>query len=417
MASWPHIYPVALVRLIVLVLLVAPVIQGHEETVQKKRDRVSVADRAEFSRHSWSGCNNTGAPPFNASVDRSCFGDTVADWAWQRNRVHRWAKRRPAPQLPLIIFTFATTGYKDYIESWVVNLEVIGVSEYIVIAEDEELYDFLEEFVPGHAIHFGFRDMEHSNEHAVYGTNEFFRTTFSKPAHFKRLLLMDVDLFFVDGDVSFLKSPIPVLQSLSSNCKWNVQSAGAIPFIIGRAQEKGDDQGILSNWSQANTTSLYDMLRLWEEIGVAIAQAADGTYIGGVTCSGVAYVSASDTALQFMDRWWELNENSTPGCGCDGRDQPAFEVTFAEPEIRAELDGQACILPESHFVDGRGYGMLRRESPAAKFQAPEELVLIHWNHYKGDDKKKAIQDAGLWYTRKDLERYRTEQESASDLRK
>ena len=56
---------------------------------------------------------------------------------------------------------------------------------YVVVAEDEELFQFVEDLVPGHGIHFGFRGMEHSSEHVLYGSNEFFRTTFSKPAHFK----------------------------------------------------------------------------------------------------------------------------------------------------------------------------------------------------------------------------------------
>ena len=150
-----------------------------------KKDKVSVADNSNF-RPKWSGCNNSGAPAFTSTVDRTSFGETPKDWAWQEERVLRWATRRAkTQQRPVILFTFATAGYKAYVESWVVNLEILGVQAYVVVAEDEELFQFVEDLVPGHGIHFGFRGMEHSSEHVLYGSNEFFRTTFSKPAHFK----------------------------------------------------------------------------------------------------------------------------------------------------------------------------------------------------------------------------------------
>ncbi|CAI9265043.1 unnamed protein product [Lactuca saligna] len=115
-----------------------------------------------------------------------------------------------ADQNKTIVLAVAGYSYKDMLMSWVCRLHLLNVSNFVVCALDDEIYDF--SILQGLPV---FRDKLAPNnisyDDCHFGTNCFQRVTKVKSRVVLEILKLGYNLLMSDVDVYWFKNPLPLL--------------------------------------------------------------------------------------------------------------------------------------------------------------------------------------------------------------
>ncbi|GJT47501.1 beta-arabinofuranosyltransferase RAY1 isoform X1 [Tanacetum coccineum] len=117
-----------------------------------------------------------------------------------------------ADQNKTVVLAVAGYSYKDMLMSWVCRLHLLHVSNFVVCALDDEIYDFC--VLQGLPV---FRDrLAPSNisyDDCHFGTNCFQRVTKVKSRIVLQILKLGYNLLMSDVDVYWFKNPLPLLNT------------------------------------------------------------------------------------------------------------------------------------------------------------------------------------------------------------
>ncbi|KAI3733432.1 hypothetical protein L6452_12875 [Arctium lappa] len=115
-----------------------------------------------------------------------------------------------ADQNKTIVLAVAGYSYKDMLMSWVCRLHLLRITNFVVCALDDEIYDFC--VLQGLPV---FRDKlapsNISHDDCHFGTNCFQRVTKVKSRVVLQILKLGYNLLMSDVDVYWFKNPLPLL--------------------------------------------------------------------------------------------------------------------------------------------------------------------------------------------------------------
>mmetsp|Transcript_15755 Transcript_15755/g.26586 ORF Transcript_15755/g.26586 Transcript_15755/m.26586 type:complete len:382 (+) Transcript_15755:146-1291(+) len=248
------------------------------------------------------------------------------NYDWQKNVIDNVKKNNR------IVVCGANYGFRSWIQQWYVSLRRTGVTEIVIIALDQQVFEWAKEMIgEAHVIHFDLID-----DQEVIGSAHRWRTksyvqVVSQRAHIlKPIIEMGVDVLYADTDITWFKNPWDFIPNLgtSTQCDYYVQ------------QEKSE-------------------------------------VIGDYNCSGFMFIRASLLTKLFMKIWEDkiIERVKKPGFFTDQE-----ELNFLFEEIyRGHRKGsvewkdfKACVLPAASFPVGVQYYFQKTK---AKVQKGKEVKI------------------------------------------
>ncbi|KAK3287013.1 hypothetical protein CYMTET_5451 [Cymbomonas tetramitiformis] len=138
-------------------------------------------------------------------------------YALQRQRVSDLAVNNT------IVVTISNYGYLKWLRHWHAHIELLGISNWVIVSLDPKLHAHLEERIPGHSIMFdalynsafNAAGVSSAYNRTITGDKTFTHLVASKPAVLVNFARWGFDTFFVDADVMVLKDPF---SSLDPTC-------------------------------------------------------------------------------------------------------------------------------------------------------------------------------------------------------
>ena len=113
-----------------------------------------------------------------------------------------------------VIITQASCQFLQFADNWVAHVQLLGLHNFVVIAEDEVAENYLTERYPGHVISAALlthQPLSQRSELAEFGTAEFAQLTCKRPAYLQAILQLGLSVLWLDLDVAVLVNPFMLL--------------------------------------------------------------------------------------------------------------------------------------------------------------------------------------------------------------
>lgn len=121
--------------------------------------------------------------------------------------------REISPEGRLIV-TSATCGYLDMLLNWIAQLQSINLTNFLVIAEDLQAYEFLLTVIPRQTVMssaFGRPFGQKSQKSFEFGSSDY--SWCSRPYYLKKLIEQNMTVVWIDSDAMLLKDPFAVVEA------------------------------------------------------------------------------------------------------------------------------------------------------------------------------------------------------------
>eukprot|EP00976_Prorocentrum_cordatum_P090429 1188124-Prorocentrum_minimum.AAC.5 len=234
---------------------------------------------------------------------------TTKNYDWQKAVIDKVKKNNR------IVVCGANYGFRSWIQQWYVSLRRTGVTEIVIIALDQQVFEWAKENVgEDHVIHFDLID-----DQEVIGSAHRWRTksyvqVVSQRAHIlKPIIEMGVDVLYADTDITWFKNPWEHIPNLDTpdQCDYYVQ------------QEKSE-------------------------------------VIGDYNCSGFMFIRASAITKLFMQVWENkiIERVKRPGFFTDQEELNNLFEEIYRGERKGDVqwrDFKACVLAPNLFPVGVHY--------------------------------------------------------------
>ena len=113
-----------------------------------------------------------------------------------------------------IIMISANCGYVNMAQNWIIHVKKLNITNFIVIAQDENVYDVLSTFVPGHVV---MLDRDHPSNVQVesdafsFASQGFYEICKQRPHMIQSILDQGYKVLYSDTDLVWLKNPFEQL--------------------------------------------------------------------------------------------------------------------------------------------------------------------------------------------------------------
>jgi hypothetical protein len=112
-------------------------------------------------------------------------------------------------------------NYSNFLHNWVVAAARVGITKFVVVAEDES-HAFLERHYNGHVVAApGW--VEHAGE-SQFGVSNYKAMVSKRPGYLRHALELGYDVLYVDVDIVFLQNPLLYSGFQSEYCSMWAQS-------------------------------------------------------------------------------------------------------------------------------------------------------------------------------------------------
>lgn len=248
-----------------------------------------------------------------------------------------WWTQVPKDNNGSIILTSANCGYLRIVENWIYHVRRLGISNWAVVCDDLESYEFLGSRYPGHVLRqatfHSFPQRRALGKYFIYGSTEF-KTINARRAHtIADFLRHGLTVHYMDSDTALLRVP--------------EQRAG-YDLVVGH------DLGVCFNSEMHEDGKL---LRQFEGV------------VGGV-CACNLFAYPTDATIKLMHEWSNM-------CRATGNDdQDVLKLIFPNASatyLKAYVEKRQ--YPSGWQVDNCGQSVL------------ESAAWIHANWLIGYDKK------------------------------
>ena len=113
-----------------------------------------------------------------------------------------------------VVITQASCQFLQFADNWVAHVQLLGLHNFLVIAEDEVAENYLSERYPGHVISAALLTHQPLSQHsklAEFGTAEFAQLTCKRPTYLQAILQLGLSVLWLDLDVAVLVDPFRLL--------------------------------------------------------------------------------------------------------------------------------------------------------------------------------------------------------------
>mgnify|MGYP002632866031 CR=1 FL=1 len=245
--------------------------------------------------------------------------------------------------------------------NWYTHLERAGVSNYAMIATDDQAYDRLLLKLPQRVVRCpsAISGVVAHSQHLRYRSAGWTRLMFAVPKMVRWVVRMGLDVLWMDTDVVALRDPFPIISELLGGA--SSEQLGLLASVDGRVP--GDN---LSECAVSYTSDPQ-----W------------GRSAGGwKLCGGLFYIRQSPGARAFLRAW----ERSLASPAAGAKNQPHFNQALRETNLPLR------VLPCEKFPNGYRYA-----SDAWRAAQRRPPVLVHNNWIKGHEAKmKRFRAWGMW---------------------
>ncbi len=117
-----------------------------------------------------------------------------------------------------LIVTQTSCGFLSFATNWIVHVQKLDITNFVVFSEDETSFDWINQRHPGHAVMISDlleQPQPHdSSKVATFGDDSFKNMVMKRPKLLLRLLEAGFNVLWVDSDAVLLQKPLPVLPTL-----------------------------------------------------------------------------------------------------------------------------------------------------------------------------------------------------------
>ena len=113
-----------------------------------------------------------------------------------------------------IIITQASCGYLQFADNWVAHIQLVGLHNFLIIAEDQTAQFYLEDRYPGHVVSAALltnQPLSQRSEFFEYATAGFSRLTCMRPTYLRAVLQQGFSVLWLDLDAAVLVNPFRLL--------------------------------------------------------------------------------------------------------------------------------------------------------------------------------------------------------------
>jgi len=255
-----------------------------------------------------------------------------------------------------LVITFVNCGYIKFADNWVVHLEKLGVTNYVLVPLDEETHSLLAGTsysehtlpVPPHLVEMG-KNQTTSNTTSVangvnlFGSSGFRELTMQRPRIMELVLRANYTIFYNDVDTVWVHNA----------------------------------------WEYLEKYAMVDKGKNGIGIESSLAYAVDGLERRGRLCTCLMYMTPTDVNLKMLQAW-----QSTPVP--EGKhDQTAFNTM-----MRSNKQFHGYVMDRTKFPSGRKQDV-DWKTRTQHLQDRNEVIL-HTNFMLFPSKQATMESVGAW---------------------
>jgi hypothetical protein len=230
-----------------------------------------------------------------------------------------------------IMFTVTNTGYLDYTRNMLQSLKKFNIDKkMLIVCLDENSNKYFKEHD-----YFTLLINVNLNEFAHIGTESFSRCCYIKLMIFYKIIMMNYNVFYIDGDIFFMKNPIEELIKL---------------------KEESDDLWIQNDSLEDNNYSNV--------------------------CAGFLYIKSNDITKKYFNINTSECINNYNECKKHNNDQTYINI-FIKPYLNTKL------FPLNLFPNGQYFYNYSE-------QIKDSIVMVHFNWVVGNMKKENMKQYNMW---------------------